>query len=85
VVLSDLGALVLSYVGTIVVPRAFGSRLTAFADRLVDLPFRGVERLIRDSGRRDDVLAFRAAAGLMMQLAVWLVAYMLGFALLLSI
>jgi hypothetical protein len=72
-----------SVIGTIVVPRAFGSRLTAFADRLVDLAFRGLERLIRDSRRRDDVLAFRAAAVLMMQLAVWLVSYLLGFALLL--
>jgi hypothetical protein len=39
--------------------------------------------LIRDSRRRDVVLAFRAAAVLMMQLAVWLVSYVLGFALLL--
>ncbi|MDQ1663934.1 MAG: hypothetical protein QOJ68_3914 [Blastococcus sp.] len=72
-----------SVIGTIVVPRAFGSRLTTFADRLVDLAFQGLERSIRDSRRRDDVLAFRAAAVLMMQLAVWLVSYLLGFALLL--
>jgi hypothetical protein len=91
-IIRDLGAvlgalLVLSagasVIGTIVVPRAFGSRLTALADRLVDLAFQGLERLIRDSRRRDDVLAFRAAAVLMMQLAVWLVTYLLGFALLL--
>jgi hypothetical protein len=72
-----------SVIGTIVVPRAFGSRLTAFADRLVDLAFRAVEWWIRDSRRRDDVQAFRAAAVLMTQLAVWLASYLLGFALLL--
>jgi hypothetical protein len=80
ILVSSAGA---SVIGTIVVPRAFGSRLTAFADRLVGLAFNGLEWLIRDSRRRDVVLAFRAAAVLMMQLAVWLVSYVLGFALLL--
>jgi hypothetical protein len=72
-----------SVVGTVVVPRAFGSRLTACADWLVDRVFRGLERLIRDTQRRDDVLALRAASVLMMQLVVWLVAFLLGFGLLL--
>jgi hypothetical protein len=72
-----------SVIVTIVVPRAIGSRLTAFADWLVDRAFRGLEKAITDERRRDDVLAVRAASVLMMQLAVWLVSYLLGFALLL--
>jgi hypothetical protein len=72
-----------SVVATVVVPRAFGSRLTGFADWLVARVFLALERLIRDPQRRDDVLAVRAAAILLMQLVVWLAAYLLGFALLL--
>jgi hypothetical protein len=72
-----------SVVGTVVVPRAFGSRLTTFADWLVDRIFRAAEGMIRDARRRDEVLAFRAASVLMMQLTVWLLSYLFGFALLL--
>ena len=86
--LSALGALLVltsgaSVIGTVVVPRAVGSRLTGFADWLVARVFLALERLVRDPQRRDDVLAFRAAAILIMQLVVWLAAYLLGFALLL--
>jgi hypothetical protein len=91
-ILRDLGAvggafLVVSagasVIGTVVVPRAFGSRMTACADWLVDRVFRVLERLIADTQRRDDVLALRAASVLMMQLVAWLVASLIGFALLL--
>src|SRR4051794_10111220 len=78
-VLRDLAAVVgavlvvlagTSVVGTVVVPRPVGSRLTAFADWLVDRVFRGLERLVQDPQRRDEVLAARAASVLMMQLTV---------------
>jgi hypothetical protein len=86
--LAALGALLVlsagaSVIGTVVVPRAFGSRLTRFADWLVGRVFVGLERLVADPQRRDDVLAFRAAAVLLMQLVVWLAVSLLGFALLL--
>jgi hypothetical protein len=91
-ILRDLGAafgvlLVLiagaSVIGTVVVPRASGNWLTRVVDWLVERAFRGLERLIQDARRRDAVLAVRAAAVLMMQLAVWLVTFLIGFALLL--
>jgi hypothetical protein len=72
-----------SVVGTVVVPRAFGSWLTRFADWSVSRLFRALERRIADPQRRDAVLAARAPAVLMMQLAVWLVAFLVGFALVL--
>jgi hypothetical protein len=72
-----------SVIGTVVVPRAVGSWPTRVADWLVARVFLALERWVRDPQRRDDVLAVRAAAILMMQLVVWLAAYLLGFALLL--
>jgi hypothetical protein len=86
--LAALGAVVVvtagvSVIGTVVVPRATGSRLTGFADWLVARVFHSLERLVRDPQRRDQVLAFRAAAVLIMQLVVWLGTALLGFALLL--
>jgi hypothetical protein len=70
-----------SVVGTVVVPGAVSSRLTALADWLVTQVFRALERLICDPQRRDDVLAFRAASLLLVQLAVWLITFLVGFAL----
>ena len=86
--LAAVGALLVltagtSVVGTVVVPRAVPSRLTGFADWLVARVFLALERLVRDPQRRDAVLAFRAAAILIMQLVVWLATSLLGFALLL--
>src|SRR6476469_10475177 len=72
-----------SVIATVVVPRAFGGRLTGVADWLVARVFLALERWVHDPQRREDVLAFRAAAILLMQLVVWLAAYLLGFALLL--
>jgi hypothetical protein len=91
-VLRDLGAVVgavlvvvagASVIGTVVVPRAFGSRLTRLADWPVERVFRTLERSIADDRRRDAVLAVRAPALLMLQLVVWLVTLFVGFALLL--
>ena len=72
-----------SVIGTVVVPRAFESRLTTVANWMIDRLFWGVERWIRDAQRRDEVLAFRAALLLLAQLGVWLVTSLLGFAFLL--
>src|SRR4051794_28769123 len=72
-----------SVIGTVVVPRAFTSRLTACADWLVARVFHGLERLVTDTERRDTVLAGRAAAILLMQLLVWLLTFLVGFALML--
>lgn len=88
VLAAALGALLVvsagtSVVGTVVVPRALGSRMTAVADWLVQRAFGALEWLIRNDQRRDDVLAFRAASLLLMQLVVWILAYLIGFALLL--
>src|SRR4051794_9574929 len=85
---SALGAVLVvaaagSVIGTVVVPRAFTSRLTACADWLVARVFHGLERLVTDTERRDTVLAGRAAAILLMQLLVWLLTFLVGFALML--
>src|SRR4051794_23542164 len=72
-----------SVIGTVIVPRAFTSRLTAGADWLVARVFHGLERLVTDTQRRDAVLAGRAAAMLLMQLVVWLLTLLVGFALML--
>src|SRR3954449_904977 len=57
-----------SVIGTVVVPRAFTSRLTACADWLVARVFHALERFVTDAERRDGVLAGRAAAILLTQL-----------------
>lgn len=72
-----------SVIGTVVVPRPIRSWLTRWVEWLVERVFAMLERLIRDDRRRDAVLAARAPALLMLQLAAWLVAFLIGFALLL--
>src|SRR3954463_9225407 len=49
-----------SVIGTVFVPRAFISRLTACADWLVARVFHGLERLVTDTERRGTGLAGRA-------------------------
>src|SRR5690242_2232390 len=73
----------ISVVGTVVVPRPIQSWLTRGIEWLVAHVFATLERLIKDARRRDAVLAARAPALLMMQLAGWLVAFLVGFGLLL--
>src|SRR4051795_12423037 len=57
-----------SVIGTVVVPRAFTSRLTACADWLLARAVHRPARLGTDTQRRDAVLAGRAAAILLLQL-----------------
>jgi hypothetical protein len=81
------GALVLvvwgSVIGTLIVPRPVGSRLTRWVDRLVNGGFALVTATITDYRRRDQVLVGQAAAILLMQLAAWLGVAFLGYGLLL--
>jgi hypothetical protein len=72
-----------SVIGTLIVPRPVGSRLTRWVDRFVDGAFRLATRRIADYRRRDRVLLGQAAAILLMQLAVWLGVAFLGYGLLL--
>jgi hypothetical protein len=72
-----------SVVGTLVVPRPVTSWLTRMVDRLVDAVYRYAAGLIGDYQRRDRLLATEAAAVLLSQLVAWLLAFYIGFALLL--
>jgi hypothetical protein len=72
-----------SVIGTLLVPRPVGSRLTRWVDRLVNGSFGLVTAGIADYRRRDRVLVGQAAAILLMQLAAWLGVAFLGYGLLL--
>ena len=72
-----------SVIGTLIVPRPSGSRLTNMVDVAVNWTFQLVASLIRDYARRDRVLAGQAAAILLCQLAAWLAFFFVGYALLL--
>jgi hypothetical protein len=71
-----------SVVGTIIVPRKTGSRLTRLVDRAVTGAFRLIAGPIGDYDIRDRVLSGQAAVILLVQLAMWLVIFYTGFALL---
>jgi hypothetical protein len=72
-----------SVIGTVVVPRAVRSWLTALVSWAVDRVYWGIARMVRDNKRRDAALASWPAAVLLAQLVIWLVAFLFGFALLL--
>ena len=72
-----------SVIGTLIVPRPVGSRLTRWVDRFVSGRSSLVTTAIADFRRRDRVLARQAAAILLMQLAAWLGVAFLGYGLLL--
>jgi len=72
-----------SVIGTLIVPRPVGSRLTRWVDRFVNGAFSLVTTAIADFRRRDRVLVRQAAAILLMQLAAWLGVAFLGYGLLL--
>ena len=73
---------VASVVGTVIVPRKTGSRLTRLVARAVDGLFRLITRPVASYRQRDRILAAQAAVVLLGQLAVWLVAFYVGYALL---
>jgi hypothetical protein len=76
-----LGA-VASVVGTVIVPRKTGSRLTRLVASAVDDLFRLITRPVASYRRRDRIMAGQAAVVLLGQLAVWLGTFFVGYALL---
>ena len=72
-----------SVIGTLIVPRPSGSRLTNMVDVAVNWTFQLFASFINDYRRRDRVLAAQAAALLIFQLFAWLGFFFVGYALLL--
>ena len=72
-----------SVVGTLIVPRPSGSRLTNLVDVAINWTFQLVASLIKDFRQRDRVLAAQAATILICQLIAWLGFFFVGYALLL--
>src|SRR6516162_8983293 len=71
-----------SVVGTVIVPRKSGSRLTRLVTSAVDGIFRLIVWPVRSYRWRDRFLAGQAAVILLGQLAAWLIAFYVGYALL---
>ena len=87
-VIAVVGALLVlstwgSLIGTLIVPRPAGDRLTRWVDRIINSAFRMVTRGIADHNQRDRVLAAQAAAILLAQLVAWLGIFYVGYSLLL--
>jgi hypothetical protein len=76
-----LGAVV-SVVGTVIVPRNTGSRLTRLVTRMVTGLFRLICRPVPAYRTRDRIMAGQAAVILLGQIAVWLGAFYVGYSLL---
>jgi hypothetical protein len=72
-----------SVIGTLIVPRPVGSWLTRLVDRVVINAYRLVTRHAHGFRQKDRILATQAAAILMTQLVTWLLAFFLGYTLLL--
>jgi hypothetical protein len=72
-----------SVIGTLLVPRPVGSRLTRWVDRSVTGAFRLATAAGAEYWRRDRVLVRQAAAILLMQLVAWLGVALVGYGLLL--
>ena len=72
-----------SVIRTLIVPRRAGTWVTRWVHPMVIRAFRLVTSFVADYRRQDRVLAGQAAAILLAQLAAWLGAAFLGYALLL--
>jgi len=72
-----------SVIGTLIVPRPSGSRLTNMVDVAVNWTFQLVASMMKDYRQRDRVLAAQAASILIFQLFAWLAFFFVGYALLL--
>jgi hypothetical protein len=68
-----------SVIGTLIVPRPTGNRLTRWVDQFVNGAFNLVTTSIADYRRRDRLLVRQAAAILLVQLVAWLGVSFLGF------
>ena len=73
---------VASVIGTVIVPRRSGSRLTRLVTRAVDNAFQLVTRPVSDYKRRDRIEAAQAPVILLGQLVMWLGIFYVGYALL---
>jgi len=73
---------VTSVIGTVIVPRKTGSRLTRLVASAVTSLYRLVTWPVASYRRRDRLMAGQAAVILLGQLAIWLVAFYVGYALL---
>ena len=71
-----------SVVGTVIIPRKTGSHLTRLVNRVVAVVFRLITRPARKYELRDRLAAGQAAVILLVQLALWLGTFYVGFALL---
>lgn len=88
IVLVVLGALIVlltwgSVLSVLVVPRRSRDRIASLINRFVAAAFRLATARLRSYPRRDRVLAWQAALTLLLQLAIWLGLFYLGFALML--
>jgi len=72
-----------SVVGTLILPRSVASRVTRHVDRLVNGAYVLITKPVRSFRQRDRILAANAATILIVQLAVWLGMFFVGFALML--
>jgi hypothetical protein len=70
-----------SVIGTLIVPRSVSSWLTRKVDQIVNGAFVLITTLVRDSRRRDRILATQAATILIAQIAAWLGMFFVGFSL----
>jgi hypothetical protein len=66
----------------LVIPRARVGPIGRTVDQVVDAGFRLATIRVKSYAERDNILAAQAAGYLLVQLAVWLAAYLVGFALL---
>lgn len=71
----------MSIVRTMVIPRMSTSFVYAVILRATDKVFMGVARLARSYGRRDRILAWSGPVGVIAALIVWLVLFLLAYAL----
>jgi hypothetical protein len=74
-------ATALSVIRTLIVPRSTPGGLARALDRGVDAVFHAICHRFADYEDRDRILAGQAAAVLVVQLAVWLAGFLLGFGL----
>jgi hypothetical protein len=78
-----LAATLASVVGTLVVPRAIGSRISRAVDIALDTSLLLLTKPVKSFERRDRILAWQSPLSLLLRLAVWLALLVVGYALLL--
>ena len=78
-----LAATLASVVGTLVVPRAIGSRISRTVDIALDRLLLLLTRPVKSFQHRDRILAWQSPLSLLIRLAVWLALLVAGYALVL--